>query len=138
VIFDTGPLVAAANERDIDHATCANLLRTTQQIVVPGPVIAEAGFLISKHAGHEAEAAFLRSLTASRYEIVAPSRAELGRAAVLVARYADLPLGTTDAIVMAMVESRSDPRVATLDARHFSIVRPDGFERFVLLPDEAT
>ncbi len=59
------------------------------------------------------------------------------RAAILVTQYADLPLGTTDAIVMAMVESRNDPRVATLDARHFSIVKPDGFDRFVLLPDEA-
>ncbi len=49
------------------------------------------------------------------------------RAAELVLQYANLPLGTTDAIVMAMVESRKDPRAATLDARHFSIVKPTGF-----------
>ncbi len=136
MIFDTGPIVAAANEKDPDHEQCAELLRATPAVVVPGPVIAEAGFLIAKHAGHGAEAAFLRSLTADRYVVASPSAAELVRASHLVSQYSNLPLGTTDAIVMAMVESRNDPQVATLDTRHFSIVKPKGFDRFVLRPDE--
>ena len=136
MIFDTGPLVAAANERDADHTECAKLLRRAPTIVVPGPVIAEAGFLISKHAGHEAEATFLRSLTSDRYDIASPTSAELERAAHLVTQYSNLPLGTTDAIVMAMVESRNNPHVATLDERHFSIVKPKNFERFIRLPDD--
>jgi uncharacterized protein len=59
---------------------------------------------------------------------------ELRRAAVLVERYGDLPLRTTDAIVMAMVETRKDPKVATLDRRHFSVVRPAPFPAFEIRP----
>ena len=136
MIFDTGPLVAAANRADPWHESCARLIRTRGDIVVPGPVVAEAGFLIAKMGGAGAESAFLRSLSADPFTVVAPDPLELRRAAELVSMYGDLPLGSTDAIVMAMTESRNDPRVATLDRRHFSIVRPIGLPAFQVLPDE--
>lgn len=45
--------------------------------------------------------------------------------------YADLPLGGTDGLVVAAAERLGLTTVATLDRRHFSVVRPlhaDGFE----------
>lgn len=135
MIFDTGPLVAAANLSDPDHQRSTEVLRATSVIVVPGPVVAEAGYLIGRIGGPEAEAAFLRSISTDRYSVVAPDRLELLRAAELVLQYGDAPIGTTDAIVMAMAESRGDPLVATLDRRHFSIVRPRGFTAFDIKPD---
>jgi len=134
VIFDTGPLLAAANRDDPDHVRCVELVLATPLILVPGPVVAEAGFMIGRIAGSEAEASFLRSLATSRFEVLAPTDDELRRAADLVQQYGDLPLGTTDAIVMASVESRRDPKVATLDQRHFTVVRPDGFDAFEIHP----
>lgn len=134
MIFDTGPLVASANGDDPHHQVCVDLLKTVQHIFVPGPVVAEAGFLIAKMGGASAEAAFLRSLATDRFTVLAPDSLELNRAADLVARYGDVPLGTTDAIVMAMAEARNDPRVATLDRRHFTIVRPVGFAAFDIAP----
>lgn len=134
MIFDTGPLLAAANRKDPDHERCADLVRGTGLIRIPGPVIAEAGFMIGRAAGSGQEAQFLRSLSTDRYEILNPNPFELLRAAQLVERYGNLPLGTTDAIVMAMAEARDDPRVATLDERHFSIVQPTGFPAFDLYP----
>ena len=135
MIFDTGPLLAAANRRDPDHEVCAALLQEVQLIRVPGPVLAEAGFMIGKAAGATAEAAFLRSLSTDRFEILTPNPFELIRAAGLVEAYASLGLGTTDAIVMAMAENRNDPRVATLDHRHFTVVRPNGFAAFDIYPN---
>lgn len=134
MIFDSGPLFAAAYVRDPDHHPCVRLIKATKLISVPGPVIAEVGFLLGKAGGPLVEAAFLRSLTAPKYAVLSPTKVELQRAAFLVERYADLPLGTTDAVVMAMTESRGNPTVATLDHRHFSVVRPERFPAFQIVP----
>jgi predicted nucleic acid-binding protein len=49
-------------------------------------------------------------------------------------RYADLPLGLVDASVIAVAERLGADAIATLDRRHFSVVRPRGIEAFTLLP----
>jgi len=56
------------------------------------------------------------------------------RAAELVAAYRDLPLGTVDAAVVAAAERLEVTRIATLDHRHFSVVRPRHVEAFELVP----
>jgi predicted nucleic acid-binding protein len=50
--------------------------------------------------------------------------ADYRRMAELVERYADLPLGTCDASVIALAERLDLDEVATLDLRHFRVVRP--------------
>ena len=45
------------------------------------------------------------------------------RIAELVAQYRDLPLGTADASVIAAAERLGISEIATLDRRHFTIVR---------------
>ena len=45
------------------------------------------------------------------------------RMAELVARYHDLPLGTVDASVIAAAERLGTNDIATLDRRHFAVVR---------------
>lgn len=134
MIVDTGPLVAVANRADPDHEACLEVLVNEPHLVVPGPVIAEATFLVAKYAGSSEEARLLESLAVHPFEVVAPTPAELQRAADFVRVYADLPLGATDAIVMACAEARNNPLVATLDRRHFSIVRPSAFEQFDIRP----
>lgn len=54
--------------------------------------------------------------------------------AELVDIYGDLPLGTTDASVVAIAERRKLTEVATLDRRHFTVVRPAHVEMLTLLP----
>jgi uncharacterized protein len=54
--------------------------------------------------------------------------------AALVEQYADLPLGAVDASVIALAERLGIPEVATLDRRHFSVVRPLHVPTFHLLP----
>lgn len=43
--------------------------------------------------------------------------------AELVRRYDDLPVGTTDASVIALAERLGVTEIATLDRRHFTVVR---------------
>ena len=54
--------------------------------------------------------------------------------AELVAQYRDLPLGSVDASVIAAAERRGITEVATLDRRHFNVVRPRHADAFHLLP----
>lgn len=54
--------------------------------------------------------------------------------AELVERYADLPLGAVDASIVATAERLGEVNVATLDRRHFTVVRPAHVEAFTLLP----
>ncbi|MGZ5431612.1 MAG: hypothetical protein ACXW31_10840 [Thermoanaerobaculia bacterium] len=56
------------------------------------------------------------------------------RIAQLVARYHDLPLGTVDASVVTLAERLDIGVVATLDRRHFTVVRPSHVPAFELLP----
>lgn len=52
----------------------------------------------------------------------------------LVTTYASLPLGGTDASVIALAERLDVTRIATLDRRHFGIVRPRHIAGFELVP----
>jgi predicted nucleic acid-binding protein len=56
------------------------------------------------------------------------------RMADLVEAYADFPLGTTDAAVIAVAERLNLTEIATLDRRHFHAVRPQHTEAFALSP----
>lgn len=60
--------------------------------------------------------------------------ADYRRSAELVLTYQDLPLGTTDATVIALCERLGLSEVATLDHRHFTVVRPRHVKTLTLLP----
>jgi predicted nucleic acid-binding protein len=78
---------------------------------------------------------FLADIASGSYlvEPVVPS--DWIRIAELVWRYRDLPLGTVDASVVATAERLGIVEVATLDRRHFSVVRPAHIAAFDLLPE---
>jgi uncharacterized protein len=57
----------------------------------------------------------------------------VARTADLVDQYADLPLGMVDASVIAIAERLGATGIATLDRRHFTVVRRRG-TGFTLLP----
>jgi predicted nucleic acid-binding protein len=69
-----------------------------------------------------------------QFTIISPTEEELARASVLIRQYADLRIGLVDACVIALAERRGATRIATLDRRHFSVVRPQHVVAFTLLP----
>lgn len=138
IVCDTGPLVAAALSNDDHHRECVDLLTglhlAGRQILVPGPVVAEVGYLLGREAGTRVEAMFLRSLADRELQSADLSTTDYQRMAELVDQYGDLPLGTTDAAVIALAERLRVSEVATLDRRHFTVVRPRHVAAFTLLP----
>jgi predicted nucleic acid-binding protein len=49
--------------------------------------------------------------------------------------YADSNLGFVDASVLAVVERLNEPKLATLDHRHFRMLRPRHVDSLILLPE---
>lgn len=138
IVCDTGPLVAAADRSDADNRACTDLFAglhlARRPILVPAPVVAEVGYLLGRAGGARIESAFLRSIVQRTIAIVDLELVDYERMAELVDTYADFPLGTTDAAVIAVAERLRISEVATLDHRHFSVVRPRHVRTLTLLP----
>lgn len=133
-IVDTGPLYAAVDADDADHARCiAAMSRPGMRLVIPAMVVAEATYLIGSRMGPKTEAAFLRSLRALRIE--APRAEDLDRMAELVEQYGDFPLGGTDAAVVALAERLGTDLVLSLDRRHMLAVRLKSGASLNVLPE---
>jgi predicted nucleic acid-binding protein len=97
-------------------------------------VITEVVYLIGSRLGPDAEVRFLGDLAAGDFTIEPVMAGDWLRIAELVSRYRDLPLGTVDSSVVATAERLGITRIATVDRRHFSIVRPNHTDSFELLP----
>ncbi|MFD8564021.1 type II toxin-antitoxin system VapC family toxin [Streptosporangium canum] len=135
IVIDTGPVVANANRKDAHHLQCVDLLQNFPgPLLLPAPLLTEIGYMLSSRAGAKAEADFLRDVADGVYELVSVASTELNRAADLVEQYSDLPLGTADAFAIAVAEKFHAVNIATIDRRHFSIVRPTHVPAFNLLP----
>ena len=74
------------------------------------------------------------NLATGAFATVAVEEDDWLRIAELVARYRDLPLGTVDASIAAAAERLGVATIATLEHRHFDIVRPVHRTAFELLP----
>jgi predicted nucleic acid-binding protein len=134
-VVDVGPLYAYVDADDRHHESCLQLLETHPgPLIVPMLVVTEADYLIATRLGVEAEARFLGDLAAGNLiaEPVTPS--DWLRIAELVVTYRDLPLGAADASVITAAERLGVRQVATLDRRHFSVVRPRHVDALELLP----
>lgn len=103
-------------------------------MVVPTLVVTEVAYLLGTRLGWEAETRFLGDLASGAFMLEPVHPTDALRMVELVARYHDLPLGTVDASVVAAAERLGLGQIATVDRRHFSIVRPAHVEAFELLP----
>jgi predicted nucleic acid-binding protein len=138
IVVDTGVLYALADTSDAHHDRCTRWLRgAPDELLVPSLVITEAAYLIGSRGGAAAEALFLDALApGGRFRIGELDPAvDLPRIAALVRGYANLPLGTVDAAVVALAERFGATTLATTDRRDLSIVRPAHTDAFTLVPE---
>jgi hypothetical protein len=80
------------------------------------------------------EAEFLRSFATGFLTVADLTAADMGRSAELVEQYGDLPLGATEACLVALAERLGIVEVVTLDRRRFSVVRPRHVDSLTLIP----
>lgn len=90
---------------------------------MPTLVLTEVVYLLATRLGTTAELRFLADLASGAFDIEPVHPTDWLRIADLVQRYHDLPLGTVDASVMACAERLGIDHIATVDRRHFTIVK---------------
>lgn len=136
LVLDTGPILALLDAGDPDHRRCVALVeRLGEDLIVPATVLVELDYWVLKLLGHDAWEVFVADLARGAYRLEPLDIADLVRASELERTYADLDLGLVDASVIALCERLDEPKVATLDRRDFSIVRPRHRDALELLPE---
>lgn len=135
LVLDTSVLLAALDAADPDHGPCAGLIAgTSEELIVPALVLSELDYWCHERLTPEAWLTFLADVLAGSYGVQNPTHRDLERCNELQSTYADLRLGVVDASVLAVVERLEEPKLATLDHRHFATVRPQHVEALALLP----
>jgi hypothetical protein len=89
--------------------------------------------LIGSRLGVEPEVRFLGDLASGDFVVEPVEPADWLRIAELVSAYRDLPLGTVDASIVVAAERLGIAAVATVDRRHFSVVRPHHVDRLEIV-----
>lgn len=135
LVLDTGPLLAGLDAADPDHERCAALLtKAEEDLVVPALVLGELDYWCHERLDSGVWLAFLDDLLAGVYRAEPPTGDDLTRCRALQEQYADLRVGVVDASVLALVERLGEGKLATLDHRHFTVLRPTHVEALRLLP----
>lgn len=135
LVLDTSVLLAALDAADPDHGRCAETIaKATENLIVPILVLSELDYWCQERLGGDVWLAFLEDLLGGAYAVESPTQEDLERCHELQRTYADLQVGVVDASVLAVVERLGEPKLATLDHRHFATMRPRHIEALELLP----
>jgi predicted nucleic acid-binding protein len=135
LILDTGPLYASLDRSDADHAACRKLIETSDEpLVIPAPVMVEVDYWIHSRLHAGVLVALLDDVLSGAYRVEALELDDHRRIRDLCDRYADADIGFVDAAVLAVVERLGEPKLATLDHRHFGTLRPRHVDALELLP----
>ena len=135
LILDTGPLYASLDRSDQDHAACRRLIEDADEpLVIPAPVLVEVDYWINQRLTPGVLVALLADIESGAYRVADLAPVDYTRVRELCDRYADSDIGFVDAAVFAVVERLGEPKLATLDRRHFSLLRPRHRESIELLP----
>lgn len=135
LILDTGPLYASLDRSDDDHARCRDLIETSEEpLLIPAPVLVEIDYLIQRTLHPGVLVALLGDVESGAYGVEDLAVSDYRRIGELCDRYADSDIGFVDAAVLAVVERLGEPKLATLDHRHFGLLRPRHVDTLELLP----
>jgi uncharacterized protein len=136
LILDTGPLYATLDRTDADHQACRSLLEaTTERLIVPAPVLVEVDYWIHKRLHPGVLVALLEDIGDGAYQVEDSLPQDYLRIREICDRYADADVRFVDAAVLAVVERLNEPKLATLDRRHFGMLRPRHVNSLLLLPE---
>lgn len=124
MIVDTSALLAYFDAQEPQHDAVAATIDAAEQPLVVSPyVIAELDHLVLTRHGPAAERAVLIELAGGAWELAPIDRTRLAAATRIVDQYRDVPIGVTDASNIVLAQAYQTRDIATLDRRHFTILR---------------
>ena len=136
MIVDTSALLAYFDSAEPDHeAVSGTIDKSNEPLVVSPYVVAELDYLVATRAGVEAELKVLRELAGGAWELAAfgvPD--DLEQVASVIKKYRDQNIGVADASNVVLADRYHTRTIATLDRRHFEVLRPMRGGRFSVVP----
>ena len=135
LILDTSVVVASMSPGERRHEDCRRLIESAEeQVAIPGPTLCEIDYVVHARLGALGMPKFLRRIRVGELGVEQLEIDDLDRTIELMERYADLDVGFVDAAILAIVERLDEPKLATLDRKHFGAMRPRHVESLELLP----
>ena len=135
MIVDTSALLAFFDSAEPRHRDVAQAIEAAGEPLVVSPyVIAELDHLVATRHGVKAELAVLDELGGGAWELACLDVAELRTARTIVDRYADQRIGLADASNVVLAQRFGQTSIATLDRRHFSVLRALDGSALTLVP----
>jgi uncharacterized protein len=137
-VADTSALIAFFNKTDKHHGSVRKGIAQAGHLVVSPCVLTELDYLVAARQGSAAAAAIVRyvagRVAAGRWEVPGTGQLLLAAHSVLE----DYPgVGLADAMNVVLAREFRTDVIATLDHRHFRVIRPlTRHSAFRLLPDD--
>lgn len=138
IVLDTSVVVAFMNCRDDDHERVAEWMDTVREDLITTPmIVAEIDHLVSREGGPSAVLAFYGDLESGAYVVEWWPEA-MSESVDAAKSCQSLGIGIADASLLALAARLETTRIATLDERHFRVVKPlTGEPAFTILPADA-
>jgi uncharacterized protein len=134
-ILDTGPLYAALDRRDADYQRGRGMIEETDELlVIPAPVLVGVDYWVRFRLYAGVMVALLDEIARGAFTVEELRTEDYQRVREVCDRYADSEIGFVDAAVLAVTERLGEPKLATLDHRHFGSLRPRHVTALRLLP----
>ena len=136
LVLDTGVIYAALDGDDPDHEPCISLIEgTSEQRIIPGVVLVELDYWLGEAASLDVWLQFCQDVAAGAYALWPINASLLSDAAALQHRFHDQPIGFVDAAVFCTCVALGEDKVASLDKRHFSVLRSQEGRSLRILPE---
>jgi predicted nucleic acid-binding protein len=135
VIVDTSALLAFFDSREPLHDAVAEALTSASGLLVISPyVLAEVDYLVATRHGLAAELAVLDELTGGAWELASLDVPALQETRAVIEKYDDQNIGLADASMVILAERYRTSEIATLDRRHFGVMRTIAGQAFDISP----
>lgn len=124
MIVDTSALLAYFDSAEPRHDAVAAVINTADDALVVSPyIVAELDYLVLTRHGSAIERLVLDELTSGAWELAAMTRERVVAARAIIEQYSDMPIGLADASNIVLADAYRTPVIATLDRRHFNVLR---------------
>ena len=117
LLIDTGPLLAAFNQRDQHHAFAVGIMRQhNQPFVTTMAVMTEIMYLARAWLGSHVQDKLFVMVERGDIRIEHTTLNDFARVAKLMQKYRDLPMDFADATLVALAERLGSKRIFTIDS----------------------
>jgi len=134
---DTGFWLALLDRRDNLHLKVSDYAKNLDEpLITTLPVVTEVCYLLQTRCGAQYSAEFLLAQSDGLFQLFVIGEAELPKMALLMRKYADLPMDLADASMILLAEHLGYGRIVSTDRRDFQAYRWKNHHPFVNLLED--